>query len=481
MQLAGDTEYAALVAAYPYLPGALAQFNARYAALADPRLSGLLGPRAKLAKVARLGQLPLAELLHFLKQAVAERSGVELPLDLESHAQLQRARQEQLKLLLSDLHAGHDPQEIQRRFTGFLGDVDAEEIAEVEQALVDAGLDVSEIHRLCEVHVAVFKDAPSLYAAAEAPPGHPVQLLMAENREFEQRARRLKELLPALGSPPDEVHFVLVSAEIQQLVRDLEQIETHYRRKELQLFPYLERHGITTPPQVMWAAHDEVRALFKRLRTALNLTDLPALVDSGLPLAAKVLEMIFKEEHILLPLALGVLSAAEWDELQAGERELGYALIEPPAAPAAAVAAAAVPPASGLLPLDTGGLSLAQLNLILTCLPLELSFVDENDIVRFYSHGPQRIFPRSPAVIGRHVDNCHPANSLHAVRRILESFRGGERDVAEFFIPYNQMSVHIRYFAVRDAQGAYRGTLEVVQDVSEIRELSGERRLLDWE
>ncbi|RJO63062.1 MAG: DUF438 domain-containing protein, partial [Myxococcales bacterium] len=114
-------------------------------------------------------------------------------------------------------------------------------------------------------------------------------------------------------------------------------------------------------------------------------------------------------------------------------------------------------------------------------LPLDLSFVDENDEVRYYSGGEERIFPRSPAVIGRKVQNCHPPKSLDMVNRILDAFRKGEREVAEFWIPFHGRFVHIRYIALRDAKGAYRGTLEITQDVTAIRELQGERKLLDWE
>jgi DUF438 domain-containing protein len=131
--------------------------------------------------------------------------------------------------------------------------------------------------------------------------------------------------------------------------------------------------------------------------------------------------------------------------------------------------------------LDTGTLGAEQLNLLLTHLPLDVSFVDENDEVRYYSATPERIFPRSPGVIGRKVQNCHPPKSVGTVERILAAFKAGRKDHADFWIQMRGRFLHIRYFAVRDAQGAYRGCLEVSQDVTEIRALEGERRLLDWE
>ncbi len=133
------------------------------------------------------------------------------------------------------------------------------------------------------------------------------------------------------------------------------------------------------------------------------------------------------------------------------------------------------------VPLDTGSLSAEQINLLLTNLPVDISFVDENDAVVYYSAVPRRIFPRSPGVIGRKVQNCHPPKSVDVVERILKAFRSGERDVAEFWIESGGRFILIRYFALRDESGAYRGTLEVSQDATAIRALRGERRLLDWD
>ncbi len=134
---------------------------------------------------------------------------------------------------------------------------------------------------------------------------------------------------------------------------------------------------------------------------------------------------------------------------------------------------------AGLLDLHTGGLSLDELNLVLGVLPIDFQYVDEHDRVRFYSEG-HRIFPRSPGVIGRKVQNCHPPASVHKVQQIIDAFRAGEKDDAEFWIEVQGKFLHIRYFALRDASGAYRGVVETVQDVTAVRALEGQRRLLDW-
>ena len=214
--------------------------------------------------------------------------------------------------------------------------------------------------------------------------------------------------------------------------------------------------------------------------------------------------MVTKEEQVLHPMAMDTLGDAEWARIRAGEGDIGYAFIaDVPAWPAAATAGAAGVAAgsalagageaaesaaagqagaaapAGLLALNTGGLSLDELNLVLGVLPIDFQYVDEHDRVRFYSEG-HRIFPRSPGVIGRKVQNCHPPASVHKVQQILDAFRAGEKDTAEFWIDIQGKFLHIRYFAVRDEARAYRGVVETVQDVTGIRALEGQRRLLDW-
>ena len=201
--------------------------------------------------------------------------------------------------------------------------------------------------------------------------------------------------------------------------------------------------------------------------------------------AGLLVEMVYKEEKILFPMSLQTLSDDEWAEIRRGEDEIGYVLALPaarrPDETASSTSEDREAGDNGLHGLMTGDISLAQLNLILSSLPVDLSFVDETDTVRFYSEGPERIFPRSPAVIGRKVQNCHPPQSVHTVQDILDTFRAGTQSVAEFWIELQGRFIHIRYFAIRDKENNYRGCLEVSQDVTGIRALEGERRLLEWE
>jgi hypothetical protein len=287
-------------------------------------------------------------------------------------------------------------------------------------------------------------------------------------------------------------------------VERLAEVDKHYLRKENQLFPFLEDHGVEGPSKVMWAIHDDIRALIKQARQKIAEDDAGLAVSTCLALAKMADDMVTKEEQVLHPMAMDTLGDAEWARIRAGEGDIGYAFIDgvpewPAAAqagtagvaaaasmagagdaaetPAAGQAGAASP--AGLLALNTGGLSLDELNLVLGVLPIDFQYVDEHDRVRFYSEG-HRIFPRSPGVIGRKVQNCHPPASVHKVQQIIDAFRAGEKDAAEFWIEIQGKFLHIRYFAVRDEAGAYRGVVETVQDVTGIRALEGQRRLLDW-
>jgi PAS domain S-box-containing protein len=275
---------------------------------------------------------------------------------------------------------------------------------------------------------------------------------------------------------------------LQEALDVLSRIEVHYQRKENQLFPYLETHGVTAPPQVMWGADDSIRALLKQTRAAFEGRDLGALLEVGRACAQAVADMVYKENHILFPLSLDLLDESEWIAIRVGESDIGYAFAEPavdwPGAegePKAAADAGRAAVDADQLELDTGQITLGQVNLVLKHLPVDLTFVDQDDRVRYFSAGKERIFPRSRGIIGRHVQNCHPPKSLEVVNRIVGEFRAGTKDEAAFWIRVQGRLIYIRYFPVRDDDGAFRGTLEVSQDITDIQALEGERRLLDWD
>lgn len=394
-------------------------------------------------------------------------------------------RKEILKNVLRQLHEGKSAEEVTAEFGELARQATYGEIAEVEQMLIQEGLPVEEIQRLCDVHVAVFREGLDESPTPENTPGHPVHTFITENQLLLKLLNEMDEFLQQgkLSLTADTLPH------LQEFNSNLLQFERHYLRKEYLLFPYLERTGFSAPSKVMWGIHDEIRVLLKQLPALVTLPFDAAAYYSLFDSADTMMrEMVYKEEKILLPAALERLKEHEWATIRAQEHEFGYFMMTPSNAwhPAGAQDAIPTPtetPASDLparaLPLSTGALTLEQINLMLTHLPVDVTFVDENDRVRYFSQSRERIFDRTPSIIGREVQNCHPPQSVDRVMRIVNDFRQGVRSSAEFWIQMGSKFVHIRYFALRDAAGAYRGTLEVTQDVSGIRALQGERRLLN--
>jgi DUF438 domain-containing protein len=352
----------------------------------------------------------------------------------------------------------------------------------MEQKLIEEGIPESEVKRLCDVHVAVFKESLDKQEIPGAPVGHPVHTFMQENRAAEGIMDKIDEFLNEIGTPPNEQFFKSSQNDLVELVDSLSKIDLHYLRKENQLFPLLEAHNISGPSQVMWAIHDDIRASIKKAQNQLSQMKSSETVGTLRDLLAAIRDMIYKEEHILFPMSLEKLTQSDWRKVKQGEEEIGYAWIKPDGQwPPQAEVEEEAAIGTEKIHLDTGDLSKDQVNLMLTHLPVDLTLVDENDRVAYYSQGKERIFPRSPGIIGREVQRCHPPESVHIVNRILDEFKAGKKDVAEFWIQVGGKFIYIRYFALRSPDGAYKGCLEVSQDITEIRQLEGERRLLDWE
>jgi DUF438 domain-containing protein len=392
------------------------------------------------------------------------------------------ARQEILKDIISDLHAGVDMAILKKRFVDLIKDIDASEIARMEQKLIDEGMSESEVKRLCDIHVKVFEESLDSKEELKMPTGHPVHTYMLENRALEEVIRQMRALLDRLGTPPDEQMVRFLQYELQRLIDSLSEVDIHFLRKENQLFPVLEAHGISGPSSVMWALHDDIRKSLRKAHKLIAETKAAEGIAKLREILQTLAEMIYKEEKILFPMAIELLTEADWIKVREGEEEIGYAwgTIAAPWFAGSTYEKKDEGDATGLN-LDTGVLTLEQVNLMLTHLPVDLSFVNENDEVVYYSQTKERIFPRSPGVIGRKVQNCHPPKSVDTVQKILDEFRAGKKDVADFWIQLQGKFFHIRYFALRDVSGNYRGTLEVSQDITDIRKLDGQKRLLDWQ
>ncbi|MBY0024954.1 DUF438 domain-containing protein [Paenibacillus jamilae] len=417
----------------------------------------------------------------------------ELINNREHTAQELTERQRTLKEIIKELHAGKSVEEVKARFAEAVGGVSVAEISAMEHALMtEEGIPVSEVQRLCSVHTSIFKGSiedihrPS---GPEEQPGHPVHTFKLENREIERLVNFKLALHAEQFQKEDSPKVIYKLLEDLSLLMD---VDKHYSRKENLVFPYLERYGIFGPTKVMWGVDDGIRAAIKdakKLLTEYN-GDRDQIGKALAHIMSEVNEMIFKEENILLPMALSKLTEDEWLKIARESEEIGFCLTAPEREwiperaeePVEALEQTEDTSTSGtpqgFVRFETGIVSVQQLELLLNHLPVDLTFIDENDVVRYFSHGKERIFARTKAVIGRTVQNCHPPQSVHVVEKLLEDFKAGRKDVEDFWIPIKDKFVYIRYFAVRDSEGRYLGTLEFTQNIAPIRALEGQKRIL---
>ncbi|WP_085833100.1 DUF438 domain-containing protein [Clostridium merdae] len=386
-------------------------------------------------------------------------------------------RQQVLKELITQLHDGKSVDEVKDQFAAVFGNVSAEEIAQAEQALILNGLPVSEIQRLCDVHSAVFKGSIEEIHQPSDPakiPGHPVNLLWRENRALEALVKEIRTRLSFGNSPSD----------LKDPLAKLMEIDRHYSKKENLLFPYLEQYGITAPPKVMWGVDDEIRDELKDIRKQLDSATAEQLKPRLEALFNRIEEMIFKEENILFPMLTENLTQDEWKVIASEVPEIGLCLIDnvpvwKPAAenkPQEELKKEAGP---GVITLPTGVLKTEELVRMLDTLPIDITFVDKDDTVKYFSQGAERVFPRTKSIIGRKVSNCHPPASVHIVEQLVKDFRDGRKDQEDFWIKMGEKYILIRYFAVRSEAGEFMGVLEVTQNIRPIQEITGEKRLVD--
>ena len=409
-----------------------------------------------------------------------------------------KRRQERLKEVIKRLHDGATVEEVQEDFNKLTVGVTATEITEMEQALVNEGMPVSDIQRLCDVHAAVFKGSiedihnDEAYVSPDFEEGHPVHTFKRENRAIEELIEN-GVLLSAKTYADDKStdnKNALINA-----VKKLAAIDIHYKRKENLLFPYMERYDITAPPQVMWGVDDEIRDKLKSILSALEKIEFPIVFDEIKELVNQVNEMIFKEEEIMFPMVLENFTQDEWLEIEQASAEIGYILIDSvkrwkPKIDSSAknakaaeskpnIATSTVQKDSATKVLfDAGSLTAEEINSILNTVPIDMTFVDSNNRVKYFTQGKERIFDRPITIIGREVKHCHPPKSVHIVEQIVADLKSGKKDNEDFWIKMGEVFVYIRYFAVRNKQGEFLGTLEVSQNIKPIIELEGEKRLM---
>ncbi|HID57394.1 TPA: DUF438 domain-containing protein [Candidatus Poribacteria bacterium] len=382
--------------------------------------------------------------------------------------------------MIRRLHEGADPNEMKEQFRDLIKELTPDLIAQVEEELIREGMPREEIQRLCDVHLAVFRESLER-GETLAPEGHPIRILMEEHKILLRFSGDLRETAQNLR-PDDEEGM----DRINHIVEHLRDSESHYLREENVLFPYLERHGITQPPAIMWMEHDRIREIKKNIyrlvdgRGEMGFQDFKAQLREGsLELAEMLSNHFYKENNILFPTALRVMEEKEWPEIRRQFDEIGYCCFTPQLPEMPAMEEERVVKAEeGMITFETGSLSREEIEWILNSLPVDITFVDRDDTVRYFNQSKDRIFVRTKAVIGRKVQQCHPQKSIHLVNKILEEFKTGKRDEAEFWIQMGERLIHIRYFPVRSGRGEYLGCIEVTQDITDIKRIEGEKRLL---
>lgn len=376
------------------------------------------------------------------------------------------------------------------------------EIAIIEQEMVEETEDEcikEDIQAMLEVFqdVLVTKDQ-------ELPENHPISCYRRENA-------KMKELLLSVE---DLVQYPLIKNQWLELYEELLKFKIHLSRKQNQLYPVLEKKGFTRPTTTMWTLDDFIRDEIAECYNLLLEDKEEEFIGKQAELVADVRDLMDKEENILYPTSLEMINEEEFRYMAEGDQEIGFAYISVQAdksgnsasASSSASASTAGAPLSGLssapgfaeelagllgkygfnnkeekLNVTTGQLTLEQINLIYQHMPVDLSYVDENELVCFYTDTKHRVFPRSKNVIGRDVKNCHPKASVYIVEEIIKKFRSGEQDKAEFWINKPDLFIYIIYYAVRDENGKFRGVLEMMQDCTHIRSLQGSQTLLTWE
>jgi len=394
-----------------------------------------------------------------------------------------------IKEAIRQLHAGVPPEQVKEKFRAVLEGTDPLEIAKIEEELAKEGMKREEMRKLCDVHMAIFKEQLEKQMP-NMKPSQPISILMEEHKLMLQMAEKLTSLSNKILKVTDTRYVTEEIHQVEHVAEDFTDAEKHYLREENVLFPIVEKHGITEPPAIMWMDHDQIREQKKQLHKLI--ADLKTsgfddfkqqLWETAKSLSNLLQNHFYKENNILFPAAMSVVTEAEWIDVRNEFDEIGYCCFTPPEMTktvASETLVAQAPASEGILNFETGTFTKEQLEALLNTLPVDITFVDANDTVRYFNKPEKRFFVRTKAVIGRKVSMCHPQKSLHIVSRIVESFKTGKKNVAEFWITLNGSFLLIRFFAVRDSSGKYLGAMEVVQDLTDLKKLEGERRLLDW-
>ncbi|TES92142.1 MAG: DUF438 domain-containing protein [Candidatus Cloacimonadota bacterium] len=401
--------------------------------------------------------------------------------------EINEALKMKIKELMKMLHAGESPEKVKERFKDALKETTPEMISKVEEELIKEGMKRDEIRKLCDIHLAIFKESLEK-VKLDVAIGHPIYIFMEEHKILLKTLDELKDIWAKIKSQEDLKSDSDKWNKLRHIAAAFMEAEKHNVREENVLFPYLEKKGVTEPPKVMWAEHNELKERKRRFLEIVNsykskdyarfVKELDEIINY---IIVTLGSHIYKEDNILYPTAIRLINGDEWKDIKKECDELGYCCFTPEdiiKKEEGEDKKVEGKVEDGKIVFETGTVSKDELEAILDTIPFDISFVGDEDTVRYFNKSEERIFPRTKAVIGRTVQQCHPEKSLHLVNQIIDDFRQGKKDVAEFWITVNERLIHIRYFPVKDKDGKYLGTMEVSQDITDIKKIEGEKRLL---
>jgi hypothetical protein len=371
------------------------------------------------------------------------------------------------RTIAEELRRGGSPASIRARFSELVTWASVAQVGPLFLELVAEGGGHKEIRQLVDWFGELGSESdgggPECHLS-----GHPLETFQRENEALQLRVDRCRTAMVQLPSSANAF------SQVRDALRELAQIDNHYRRQEFLLFTRLEHHGLVRPGRILWAAHDEIRQWLRYLdlqfaSDEFGADSLSEIADSvALPLFDDIEWVAYLENRVLLPMACESLEQADWEIVGEHSPKIGWCLIEPgwDYQPAASAAREDMAPTAGVLGVETMALIHAEL-------PVDLTFIDAQDRVAYFAEGSRPVFYRSKAILGRDVRNCHPPRSVHYVDQILSDFKSGRETSAQFWKPIGDQFVHIRFVALRDTDGSYLGTLEIAQDITHLRTLEG--------
>jgi DUF438 domain-containing protein len=354
-------------------------------------------------------------------------------------------RIEIMKSLIRQQDEGVTEERVKHQLETMLDEADYSDVFMMEVQLVKEGISAERIQELCDTHTRVLKKHLDLQETPQTVPGHPVHTFIQENKELMKTTAAVRVLVEKICTLPAKEDVSDLMLGVQTNLNNLMDVEKHYRRKENLLFPYFEKNNLPGPPMVMWGKHDEVRKQLSEITASLQQTDRISageaeafLTLAVLPALEAVDDMVYKEEKIMFPTALDLLTEQDWYEIYLQSDEYGYCLYAPQFewTPEGGFHKEMQKTAASndKVQMPTGSFSLQELIATFSTLPFDLTFVDAEDTVRYFSPGRERIFDRSRAILGRKVQYCHPPKSVHIVNKIVKDFKDGSQERAKFWI-----------------------------------------------